>query len=45
MDGKAGAENLVNKLLQDPTLLKTLANAPKSAATQQGVSADNESAE
>ncbi len=26
MDGKAGAENLVNKLLQDPTLLKTLAN-------------------
>ena len=28
MDGKAGAENLVNKLLQDPTLLKTLANAP-----------------
>lgn len=29
MDGKAGAENLVNKLLQDPTLLKTLANAPK----------------
>ncbi|EAO1564422.1 type VI secretion system contractile sheath small subunit [Salmonella enterica] len=45
MDGKAGAENLVNKLLQDPTLLKTLANAPKSAATQQDVSADNESAE
>lgn len=45
MDGKAGAENLVNKLLQDPTLLKTLANAPKPAATQQGVSADNESAE
>lgn len=45
MDGKAGAENLVNKLLQDPTLLKTLANALKSAATQQGVSADNESAE
>lgn len=45
MDGKAGAENLVNKLLQDPTLLKTLANAPKPAATQQDVSADNESAE
>ncbi|EAP4292564.1 type VI secretion system contractile sheath small subunit [Salmonella enterica] len=45
MDGKAGAENLVNKLLQDPTLLKTLANAPKPVATQQGVSADNESAE
>ena len=29
MDGKAGAENLINKLLQDPTLLKALVNAPK----------------
>lgn len=46
MDGKAGAENLVNKLLQDPTLLKTLANAPKPAAAQEGVPArDAESAE
>jgi len=25
MDGKSGAEDLVAKLLQDPTLLKTLA--------------------
>jgi type VI secretion system protein ImpB len=25
MDGKSGAEELVGKLLQDPTLLKTLA--------------------
>ncbi|EAW8149222.1 type VI secretion system contractile sheath small subunit [Salmonella enterica subsp. enterica] len=29
MDGKAGAENLINKLLQDPGLLKALARAPK----------------
>ena len=29
MDGKSGAEGLVNKLLQDPTLLKALAAAPK----------------
>jgi type VI secretion system protein ImpB len=29
MDGKAGAEGLVNKLLQDPMLLKSLASAPK----------------
>ena len=29
MDGKSGAEALVAKLLQDPTLLKTLASAPK----------------
>lgn len=29
MDGKSGAENLVNKLLQDPSLLNTLAKAPK----------------
>ncbi|EHW2153542.1 type VI secretion system contractile sheath small subunit, partial [Salmonella enterica subsp. enterica serovar Indiana] len=37
---------LVNKLLQDPTLLKTLANAPKPAAAQEGVPArDAESAE
>ena len=33
MDGKSGAEELVNQLLQDPTLLKTLAstrNEPES---------------
>lgn len=29
MDGKSGAENLVNQLLQDPNLLKALAKAPK----------------
>lgn len=31
MDGKTGAETLVNKLLQDPELLKALAAAPKPA--------------
>ncbi|WP_322057439.1 type VI secretion system contractile sheath small subunit [Paraburkholderia sp. J63] len=29
MDGKSGAESLVNQLLQDPSLLKSLAAAPK----------------
>lgn len=29
MDGKSGAEDLVGKLLNDPTLLKSLASAPK----------------
>ncbi|WP_144159854.1 type VI secretion system contractile sheath small subunit [Paraburkholderia sp. BCC1885] len=33
MDGKSGAEGLVNTLLQDPTLLKALAAAPKPEAT------------
>lgn len=32
MDGKAGAEGLVNKLLQDPALMKSLAQAPKPCA-------------
>lgn len=32
MDGKAGAEDLVRKLLADPALMKTLASAPKSVA-------------
>jgi type VI secretion system protein ImpB len=31
MDGKTGAEQLVRQILQDPTLLKTLAAAPKPA--------------
>jgi type VI secretion system protein ImpB len=31
MDGKSGAEELIGKVLQDPTLLKTLAAAPKAA--------------
>ena len=29
MDGKTGAEELIGKMLNDPTLLKTLAAAPK----------------
>jgi type VI secretion system protein ImpB len=29
MDGKSGAEELIGKLLNDPTLLKSLASAPK----------------
>jgi type VI secretion system protein ImpB len=29
MDGKTGAETLIAKVLKDPTLLKTLADAPK----------------
>lgn len=33
MDGKAGAEELVNRALQDPTLLQSLASAPKPADT------------
>jgi len=34
MDGKAGAEDLVRKLLADPSLMKTLATAPKAEAAQ-----------
>jgi type VI secretion system protein ImpB len=29
MDGKTGAEELIGKVMRDPTLLKTLASAPK----------------
>ena len=29
MDGKSGAEDLIGKVMKDPTLLKTLATAPK----------------
>ncbi len=29
MDGKSGAEDLIGKMLEDPTLMQTLANAPK----------------
>jgi type VI secretion system protein ImpB len=29
MDGKTGAEELIGKMLTDPTLLKTIAAAPK----------------
>ncbi len=31
MDGKGGAEELVNKLLSDPTLMQALSSAPKQA--------------
>jgi len=31
MDGKAGAEELIGKVMRDPTLLKTLAASPKPA--------------
>lgn len=31
MDGKAGAEKLITKALQDPALLQSLASAPKAA--------------
>jgi type VI secretion system protein ImpB len=33
MDGKSGAESLVNSLLQDPALLKSLAATPKPLVT------------
>ena len=38
MDGKAGAEALVNQLLQDPALMKSLANSakPEAAVTEAG---------
>ncbi|MGO4854397.1 type VI secretion system contractile sheath small subunit [Phaeovulum sp. W22_SRMD_FR3] len=32
MDGKTGAEELINKIIQDPALLKTLAAQPKPGA-------------
>ncbi len=34
MDGKAGAENLVAKLLNEPELMKSLAAAPKPAGAE-----------
>lgn len=34
MDGKSGAEELLGKLLADPTLLKTLASSPKPETPQ-----------
>jgi len=36
MDGKSGAENLIAKALQDPTLLQTLAAAPASTPANSG---------
>ncbi|MOA63721.1 hypothetical protein D3C78_1895490 [compost metagenome] len=32
MDGKAGAETLINQVLSDPALLQTLAKTPKPQA-------------
>jgi type VI secretion system protein ImpB len=39
MDGKSGAEDLIGKVLRDPALLKSLAEAPKPA--DQPVNVDN----
>jgi type VI secretion system protein ImpB len=39
MDGKSGAEGLVNKLLQDPTLLKALAASAKPQAANDALDA------
>jgi type VI secretion system protein ImpB len=36
MDGKTGAENLIAKVLQDPSLLQTLAAAPKPSSSTGG---------
>ncbi len=41
MDGKTGAESLINQLLQDPALLKSLAAAPKPLPTAQESSDTN----
>jgi type VI secretion system protein ImpB len=41
MDGKTGAEQLIRQILQDPTLLKTLAASPKAA--EAGAEAPNQS--
>ena len=35
MDGKSGAEDLIAKVLKDPTLLQALAAAPKPADPDQ----------
>ena len=36
MDGKTGAEELINKVLKDPALLQTLASKPKPTDTAGG---------
>lgn len=41
MDGKTGAESLINQLLQDPALLKSLAAAPKPDSAPQDASEIN----
>ena len=40
MDGKSGAEALVNTLLTDPALLKSLASAPRPAPVEDAANAD-----
>jgi type VI secretion system protein ImpB len=35
MDGKAGAEDLISKVLNDPALLKSLADKAKPALTDE----------
>ncbi len=42
MDGKGGAEELVAKALNDPTLLQSLASAPKPTGDADESSADNQ---
>ena len=34
MDGKTGAEKLIAKVLNDPTLLQALASAPKAEGSE-----------
>jgi type VI secretion system protein ImpB len=41
MDGKSGAESLINQLLQDPALLQALAKGPKPEAVQAPADADS----
>lgn len=36
MDGKNGAEELIAKILQDPTLLKSLSQLPKNDESAKG---------
>jgi len=40
MDGKAGAEELIGKVLNDPSLLQALASAPKPQAGEAPVAAE-----
>jgi len=42
MDGKAGAEELIGKLLQDPALLQALGSAPKQDAGQAPAEGESE---
>ncbi|MEM6939712.1 MAG: type VI secretion system contractile sheath small subunit [Pseudomonadota bacterium] len=36
MDGKTGAEELLNKVINDPSLMKSLASAPKPSDEEEG---------